>query len=163
MGRRSRKRAGGLRPVTRNGHAPAVAAAPVHVRTPDRRARKEEAPKAPWAPLPLTELCVLGGMVLILVGFLVGGDHVGRFLVIGFSLVSLAAFELALREHLAGYRSHSALLAGCAAIVLVLPLFFLTGLPQEVLLVLGAVLFGVAVQGLRRVFARKTGGLGFRA
>lgn len=137
-------------------------AAPTHARTLDRRARADQAPKAPWAPFPLVELCVLVGMVLILGGFFFGGDHEGRLLAAGFSLVSVAGIELAVREHAAGYRSHSALLAGCVAIVLVLPLFFLTHLPQEVLLILGAVFFGAAFQGLRTVFTHKTG-MGFRA
>ncbi len=58
-------------------------------------------------------------------------------LVVGFSLVSVAGLELALREHFAGYRSHSTLLGGATAILLVVPLFELTELPYEVLLVLG--------------------------
>lgn len=135
----------------------------MHARTLDRRARRDEAPKAPWAPFPLAELCVLGGIVLIVVAFAAGGGHTGRLLVVGFALVSLAGAELAVREHLAGYRSHSALLAGCVAILLVVPLFLLTRLRQEVLLVLGVVFFAAAFQALRTVFTRRTGGLGFRA
>jgi len=102
-------------------------------------------------------------MVLILAGFALGGDREGRLLVFGFSLVSVAGLELALREHVAGYRSHSTLLAGAAAILLVVPLFELTKLPYEVLLVLGAVFFAAALQGLRALFARRAQGLGFRA
>jgi hypothetical protein len=162
MGRRSRKRAGAPRPAARTGPV-ASGAVPAHARTLDRRARRDEAPKAPWAPFPLVELCVLVGMVLILVGFVAGGSQTGRLLVAGFALVSLAGVELAVREHLAGFRSHSALLAGCVAVVLVMPLFLLTGIPQEVLLVLGVVFFAAAFQGLRTVFTRRTGGLGFRA
>lgn len=112
--------------------------------------------------MPLTELMILAGMVLILGGFAFGGDRSGRLLVIGFSLVSVAGIELAIREHVSGYRSHSMLLAGAVAIVLDIPLFFLTKVPYEVLLVLGVVFFGVAFQALRTLFTRKTG-LGFRA
>lgn len=129
----------------------------------DRRARKQAAPKALWAPVPLGELAILVGMVLLVLGFFLGGDRAGRLLLIGFALVSVAGLELALREHLAGYRSHSSLLAGATAIVLVIPIYFLTSFPSEVLLILGVVFFGVAFQGLRTVFARRTGGLGFRA
>ncbi|MCW3011097.1 MAG: hypothetical protein JWO90_1501 [Solirubrobacterales bacterium] len=162
MGRRSRKRTGPGGPVVRP--APVTGrAAPAPPPVADRRARKLEAPKAPWAPFPLVELAVLVGMVLILVGFLLGGDQAGRLLVIGFSLVSLAGLELSVREHLAGYRSHSTLLAGATAILLVVPLFFLTSLPSEVLLILGAAFFAAAFQGLRSVFTRRSGGLGFRA
>ena len=129
----------------------------------DRRARKLEAPKAPWAPFPLVELAILVGMVLIVTGFLLGGDRAGGLLVAGFSLVTLAGLELAIREHLAGYRSHSILLAGAIAIVLIVPLFFFTKLPYEVLLILGVVFFAAAFQGLRAIFMRRSGGLGFRA
>lgn len=133
-----------------------------HARPLDHRARLDEAPKAPWAPFPLVELCILLGMVCILLGFFGVGDKRGWLLGAGFTLVSLSALELAVREHVAGYRSHSALLAGVVAIVVVTPLFFATGWPQEALLILGAAVFSAAFQGLRTVFSRKTGGLGFR-
>jgi len=97
--------------------------------------------------------------VLILVGFFQGGDRAGRLLVIGFALVSLAGLELTVREHVSGYRSHSTLLGGAAAIVLVIPLFFLTAAPSELLLILGVVFFATFFQGLRTLFAR----LGLRA
>lgn len=161
MGKRSRKRTGPRGPVARLRAAEPSRA---HVPPPgDRRSRKLEAPRAPWAPVPLGELAVLAGMVAILAGFLLGGDRAGRWLVIGFSLVSVAGLELAIREHLAGYRSHSTLLAGATAILLVVPFFFLTSVPYEVLLVLGVAFFAGAFQGLRTLFARKAGGLGFRA
>ena len=157
MGKRSRKRTGPQGPVARS--AAPLPRAPVA----DRRARKLEAPRAAWAPVPLTEVSVLIGMVLIVVGFVLGGDRAGLLLIVGFALVSVAALELAIREHRAGYRSHSTLLAGATAIVLVVPLFFLTSLPYELLLILGAAFFAAAFQGLRRIFAARTGGLGFRA
>jgi hypothetical protein len=128
----------------------------------DRRARMTEAPKAPWAPFPLVELCILLGIVLIVWGFFDAGRR-GALLGCGFVLVSLSGLELALREHLSGFRSHSVLLGAVCALVVVTPLFLLTALPQVVLLVVGvAILAGVAL-GLRRVFARRSGGLGFRA
>ena len=37
----------------------------------------------------------------------------------GLALASLGGLELAVREHLAGYRSHSSLIAGVAAFVVV--------------------------------------------
>lgn len=161
MGKRSRKRTGPRGPVARSAAPqPGLVARPP---AQDRRARKLEAPRAPWAPVPLTELAILAGMICILLGFFLGGDRAGLLLVVGFSLVSVAALELAVREHLAGYRSHSTLLAGAAAILLVVPFFFLTSLPYEVLLICGAAAFAAAFQGGRAIFARRTGGLGFRA
>jgi hypothetical protein len=131
--------------------------------TPERRARIDEAPKAPWSPFPLVELCILVAIVMILAGFFTSGDRRGLLLGCGFALVSLASIELSLREHFAGYRSHSSLLAGCCAVASAVPLFFLTKLPYEVLLVVAAAIFAIAFRGLRRAFVRRTGGLGFRA
>ncbi len=163
MGKRSRKRTGPRGPVSRSQSVPGPAAAGVVEPGVDRRSRKLEAPRAPWAPLPLGELATLAGIVLILVGFFQGGDRAGRLLVIGFGLVSLAGLELTVREHVSGYRSHSTLLGGAAAIVLVIPFFFLTAVPFEVLLILGVVFFAASFQALRTLFARRSGGLGFRA
>ena len=131
--------------------------------TPDRRARMDEAPKAPWSPFPLVELCILVAIVMIVAGFFTSGDRRGLLLGCGFALVSLASIELALREHFSGYRSHSSLLAGCAAIASAAPLFFFTKLPYEVLLGVAAAVFALAFWALRRAFVRRTGGLGFRA
>lgn len=155
MGRRTRKR------VALPGPPP-LAVAP-HARTPDRRARHEEAPRAPWAPLPLVEGCILAGIACIVIGFARGADA-NRWLVGGgFALVSLAALELAVREHLAGYRSHSSLLAGALAVAVAAVAFLLTAVPQEAVLVLAVTVGGVALPALRGLFRRRSGGLGFRA
>jgi hypothetical protein len=129
----------------------------------DRRARLSQAPPAPWSPFPLVELCILAGLILIVVGFFAGGDRRGLLLVVGFALVSISAVELSIREHFAGFRSHTTLLAAMIAIVPVVPLYVATSLPQVVLLIIGVVLFLVAFGLLRATFARRTGGLGFRA
>jgi hypothetical protein len=159
MGRRSRKRSAETplpaappsRPEPRRAPAP-----------PTRRARLEDAPKAPWSPFPLVELTILLGIVLIALGFVGVADRRVLFLACGFALVTLAGLELSLREHFSGYRSHTTLLAGAAAIVVDIPLFFLTSLPQEVLLGLGIAVFAGAFAGLRAAFRRRTGGIGFR-
>ena len=123
----------------------------------------DEAPKAPWSPFPLVELCILLGLVLVVWGFVAGGDRRGALLGCGFALVSLAGLELSIREHFSGFRSHSTLLAGAAAVLVDAPLFFLTDLRQEVLLGVGVVVFAAAFAGLRRAFSRRTGGMAFRA
>jgi tetrahydromethanopterin S-methyltransferase subunit C len=122
-----------------------------------------DAPKAPWSPFPLTELVVLLAMALIVAGVLTDGRRRGALLGCGFALVSLAGLELALREHFAGYRSHSTLLAGASAIVVVAPLFLWTGLPQIALLAIGAGVFVLLLMRLRRAFRARSGGVGFRA
>jgi hypothetical protein len=131
--------------------------------TPRRRARLEEAPKAPWSPFPLVELCILIGIVLLVLGFATGGQRGRVELAGGFTLMLLSVCELALREHFAGYRSHSTLLAGVGAVGVSAILFFATSLPQVVLLVIGVSVFGVLARALRAAFMRRTGGLGFRA
>src|SRR5436309_6315732 len=105
MGKRSRKR-----PIApgqpREARVPAPPPKPVP--SVSRRARLDEAPQAPWSPFPLVELCILGGLVLMIVGF-VRKDAL--FVVCGIALVGVASLELTIREHFAGYRSHSSLLA----------------------------------------------------
>jgi predicted membrane channel-forming protein YqfA (hemolysin III family) len=122
-----------------------------------------EAPKAPWAPFPLVELCVLIAIVLIVLGLLSDGGRRGALLACGIALASLAGLELAIREHFAGYRSHSALLAAAAAVLIVVPLYFLAGLPQIALLAIGVLVYTVGFVALRRAFQARAGGIGFRA
>src|SRR5215210_3077012 len=150
MGRRSRKRAP-TAPVAPRPAAPRPRATP---RT--HRAPMAEAPKAPWSPFPLVELCVLVAIGLIVAGVLTDGPRRGALLACGIALASLAALELAVREHFAGFRSHSALLAGAAAVLVVLPLLLLTGVPQVVLVAIAAAVFALGFVALRRAFQGRT-------
>jgi hypothetical protein len=165
VGRRSRKRS--VPPSAAPAPAPEARAGgpdPVRAGRPaSTRARLDEAPPAPWAPVPLVELCVLAGLVLIGFGVFGGGDRSGLLIACGVALASLAGLELSIREHFAGYRSHSTVLAGALALVSVIPLFFLTALPQPVLLVVAVAVFAGALLLLRRAFAARSGGVGFRA
>jgi hypothetical protein len=133
----------------------------------DRRARLDEAPKAPWYPFPLVEIVILIALVMIVLGFVANGGKRPVLLAAGMSLGSLAAIELSIREHFAGYRSHSGLLAGVCTIAVETPLFFLVkdpaGFAVGLRLVVGVVVFGLAFHLLRRAFQRRTGGIGFRA
>jgi hypothetical protein len=163
MGRRSRKRVttpGAPPPAREPARRPAPAPAPP--RTATYKARREDAPQPPWAPFPLNELCILLAIILLGLGFLAHGDRRGVLLGGGFVLVTLAAGELSVREHFAGYRSHSSLLAGICAIVVAIP-FWLLPVPQVVVLIAGLLAFGVSFLGLRRAFMRRSGGVGFRA
>jgi hypothetical protein len=68
-----------------------------------------------------------------------------------------------LREHLAGFRSHSTLLAGVAAFVVVTAVAL--GLGQvklRLLLGLGRLVFATTFYAMRELFKRRSGGLGFR-
>ena len=129
-----------------------------------RRAAPGGPPPAPWGSFPLSELVVLVALVMLVAGFFVepprGAVMIGTGLVLG----SLAGLELAVREHFAGYRSHTAMLAACAAFVagavMVLAVTGPTARVPVALVALGV--FGAAFYGLREVFKRRSGGLSFR-
>src|SRR3954452_9887851 len=161
MGRRSRKRSAPP-PGERREPPPAVAAP----RTPapmSRRARLEEAPKPPWHPFPLVELCILGGLVLMVIGFVKGGNRGGLFAVCGVALVGVASLELAIREHFAGYRSHTSLLAAALGVGSMLVLGIGLEVARVVAIGVGAGVFVAAFLGCRAAFRRRTGGVAFRA
>jgi hypothetical protein len=172
MGRRSRKRASeegsrAERDAARRERArgsekgrPAPAPAPRR-----RRGRPgvDERPPAPWGSFPLSELVVLLGMVLMVWGLVSWEDGGSLRFGAGLAVASLAGIELSLREHLAGFRSHTTLLAGAAAFAAVTALALGTGPhPLWVLAAVAAFVFGGCFFGLREVFKRRSGGLGFR-
>jgi hypothetical protein len=159
MGKRSRKRGATIAPPQPTAAEPvrARAAAPT-----SRRARMNEAPKAPWSPFPLTELVILLALVLLAVGFFSSGDRRGVLIGVGLVLASLAGGELALREHFAGFRSHTTLLAGVAGF-LAGALATVLGVSKVAVLVIAVVVAIACFPFLRRAFIRRSGGLGFRA
>ncbi|WP_354701207.1 hypothetical protein DSM112329_01514 [Paraconexibacter sp. AEG42_29] len=134
-----------------------------HAKPVARRARRDEAPPAPWSPFPLVELCILIGLILIIVAFVVGGDILIPLLLIGFALIAVSAVELAIREHFAGYRSHTTLLSGATVFVPMVPVYLIAGANQQLILGVGAITFALTFFVLRGAFARRAGGLGFRA
>jgi hypothetical protein len=78
-------------------------------------------------------------------------------------LAALGGLELAIREHFAGFRSHTTLLAAAAAFAVVTVLALSTGpYPLWALLAIAAAVFGSAFYGLRQLFKRRSGGLSFR-
>jgi len=156
VGRRHRQRIAGPAPAT----LPAAVERPPARR--GRRAALHEAPPAPWAPFPLVELCILVGLVLMAVGFLSSGPRAGAGLLAGLGLICLATLELSIREHLAGYRSHTLLLALVLAVAAAAPLALLTALAKGVVVAVALTVFAVAAWGLREAFRRRTGGVGFR-
>jgi hypothetical protein len=154
MGRRSRKRA----PATR-AERDAARQAPA---APRRRASSER-PRAPWGSFPLSELIILGGIVVIFWGIFSGGDQGNERIAGGLVLASLGGGELALREHLAGFRSHSSLLAGVAAFLAVTAVGLGLGpVKVWVLLIVGAAVFGGTFYAMRELFKRRSGGVAFR-
>src|SRR5262245_34907354 len=68
-------------------------------------ARGPERPQALSGSFPLSELVVLIGLVLLVVGFFTTGQQGGVLMFVGGGLAALAGLELAVREHFAGYKS----------------------------------------------------------
>jgi len=159
MGKRSRKRGATIAPPQPTAAEPVRARAAAQV---SRRARMEDAPKAPWAPFPLTELVILLALVLLTLGFFSSGDRRGVLIGVRLVLASLAGGELAMREHFTGFRSHTTLLAGLAGF-LVGALAVALGAPKVAVLVIAIAVAAVCFPLLRRAFMRRSGGLGFRA
>jgi hypothetical protein len=148
MGKRSRKRGGGIAP------APAPADAPRRRDT--QRASPGERPRAPWHPFPLVELSVLIGLVLLIIGLIRWDDDGGRVtLICGMALASLGGLDTALREHFGGFRSHALMLAALPAVLLAGVLFF-AGAPWVAIPLSAAVLFAAAYTGLRRAFRARS-------
>jgi hypothetical protein len=126
--------------------------------------RDAKRPPAPWGSFPLVELVVLLAMVLLVVGFFVQGTRGVTMIGTGVVLGSLAGLELSIREHFAGYKSHTTVLAGAIAVVVIALGFFLLpkGWPPVIGLLVAAVVFAAAFYLFREAFKRRSGGLGFR-
>jgi hypothetical protein len=137
-------------------------------RRPSSRAGRRsgrDRPPAPWGSFPLVELVVLLAIVILVAGFFVQGNRGVVMIAAGITLGSLAGLELSIREHFAGYRSHSSVLAGVVAVLAMGAGFFLLpGGWQPTVLgpLVGAAVFGVMFYLFREAFKRRSGGLGWR-
>src|SRR3954462_6536458 len=156
MGKRSRKRP--ARPATGAPAPTATARAAARPGRIDRvLERAEQRPKPPWHPVPLVELSVLVGIVLLVIGTIRHDTRNGRLaIVLGLALASLAGLDTAAREHFAGLRSHSTLLAGVPAVIAV-TLAGLAGAPLPVLVAAGGVVFAGVFRLARRAFRARAG------
>ena len=155
--RRKRAQAASARAGQQGGAAP-------------RRGRRgrptiDERPPAPWGNFPLVEIAVLLAIVLFVAGLVMGGSD-GRILLTGaLGLGSLAGLELSIREHFAGYRSHTTLLAAATAFAAMAATFFAAGrgdLARVLLVPVAGTVFLGTWWILRETFKRRSGGLGFR-
>lgn len=125
-----------------------------------RKAKIDERPPAPWGRFPLAELVVLAGIVMLVIGLI---GQIPTAIGVGVVLGGLGGLEVSVREHFAGYRSHTTLLAGTVFVLVVGGLFYLGGLILAICLAVGAAAFLAAFLALRRAFQRASGGLSFRA
>lgn len=142
----------------RSGPA-AKPAEPAPKQAPRRVSAPDERPPAPWGSFPLAELVIFAGIVALIVG-LAGQNPTAIGL--GVVLAGLGGLEVAIREHFAGYRSHTTLLAGAVFVVTVAIVFYVAHQILAVALAVGAVAFALAFYLARRAFQRASGGLSFR-
>lgn len=136
------------RPAKRNTQQPAK-----------RVAAPDERPPAPWGNAPLAELVILAGIVSLAIGVF-GGSPTA--IALGVALAGLGGMEVAIREHLAGYRSHTTLLAGFAFVATTALVFYVVGTILAVALAIGALAFAVVFYLARRAFQRASGGLSYK-
>jgi hypothetical protein len=119
----------------------------------------DERPPAPWGNAPLAELVILAGIVSLVIG-VVGGHPTA--IGVGVALAGLGGLEVAIREHFAGYRSHTSLLAGAAFVLVTGLVFYVAGQILAVALGFGALAFAITFFLVRRAFRRASGGLSYR-
>jgi hypothetical protein len=123
----------------------------------------EDRPPAPWGSFPLSELTIFLAIVLIITGFVMGGERGPIIAAAGLALGALGGLEISIREHFAGYRSHSLLLAGALAMLTITVIALVAGkVFVPVLLGAGLLAFGAGFVGLREAFRRRSGGVSFR-
>ncbi|MFT4048738.1 MAG: hypothetical protein QM648_02765 [Solirubrobacterales bacterium] len=159
MGKRSRQRqqaAGGEKP---SGEKPSLRQrADAASRVAEKQIKQR--PKAPWDPFPLTELAVLSGLILMIVGAIMSGGTGKGLMASGVVLACIGGLDTVLREHLAGYRSHAGLLAGMAALLslIVSSAIFTVSIPVRAAIAIGV--FALVFPALRSNFIRRSGGQG---
>lgn len=163
MSKKRRKRRPRPAPVERSAARSTVEEAPVEEAPPVARRRPrpsaaDERPPAPWGSIPLVELVVLVALVMLVVGFAVRGERGAVMIAVGLALGALAGLELSIREHLAGYRSHTLLLSGAPAVAVLAVLAYLVPsvwLPAA--LAAAVAVFALAAWLLTGVFRRRSG------
>ena len=69
-----------------------------------------ERPRAPWHPIPVSELLILVGAIGAVIGY--SRQSAGAVLtLVSIAVVLVGTLEFTLREHLSGYRSHTIIVA----------------------------------------------------
>ncbi|MDQ6778477.1 MAG: hypothetical protein M3071_20150 [Actinomycetota bacterium] len=112
-----------------------------------------ERPPSPFGGVPVSEVAIFAGLIAVLVGYLNGG---GPALAGGIVLCGLGVIEVTAREHFAGFRSHTILLAAIPTVgveyllVQIMP----SAWPRVTALIGDAIVFGLMFWLLRGRWAR---------
>jgi hypothetical protein len=172
MGRRSRKRVTGEGPAARRGGSTRAE------RDEARRRRAQELARAqgqgrgrddlrlpaPWGPFPLTELVVLLAIGLLIGAFIVRGERGRTMLAAGLVLGSLGGLEVSIREHFAGYRSHTTIFAAAAGVLtIVVVTLIVHPIKLWIVALIALAMFCLTFYLAREAFKRRSGGVGFKA
>jgi predicted lipid-binding transport protein (Tim44 family) len=119
---------------------------------------------APWGPFPLTELVVLLGIGLLIGAFIVRGERGRTMLAAGLLLGSLGGLEVSIREHFAGYRSHTTIFAAAAGVLtIVVVTLVVHPIKLWIVALIALAMFCLTFYLAREAFKRRSGGVGFRA
>jgi len=130
--------------------------------SPPARRGADDRPSAPWGTFPLSEIVVLVGLVLLIAGFFVAPPQGFVMIAVGLGLGSLAGLELSIREHYAGYRSHTLVLSAAVGVPIFGALFVATKLSPAICLAAGLVAFAGAAWLFTGAFRRRSGGALYR-
>jgi type IV secretory pathway TrbD component len=115
--------------------------------------RRGERPPGLFGGIPVSEIAIFAGLVAVIVGYF---DHGGPALIGGIVLCGLGVIEVTAREHFAGFRSHTILLAALPTVgvefllVQVMP----TSWPRETALIGDVIVFSALFWPLRSRFLR---------
>jgi hypothetical protein len=112
----------------------------------------------------LVELVVLLAIAFFIAGLVAQGRRGAVMIGAGVALGALAGLEVSIREHFAGYRSHTALLAGALGVGAMVLTSLAAGSSLNALgrIAILAGVFGVSFWFLRAAFRKRSGGLSFR-
>jgi len=114
-----------------------------------------ERPPSPFGGIPVSEVAIFAGFVAFLIGYF---DHREAALIGGIILCSLGVIEVTSREHFAGFRSHTILLAAIPTVavefllVQVLP----SSWPRETALIGDVIVYSLLFFPLRNRFLRRS-------
>jgi hypothetical protein len=146
------------RPASAKGPATEPAAAKPSPAPRRRRPLAPDArPQAPWGSFPLVELVVLVAIVMLVGGAVVQGRQGAVMIAVGLVLGALAGMELSIREHFAGYRSHTLVLSGAVGLAVLVALAYLVPLWLPLALAVSVAAFALAAWGLTGAFRRRSG------
>src|SRR3954447_15603925 len=123
-----------------------------------RRPSADDRPPALWGDFPLSEIVVFVGILLLIAGFFVSPPQGFVMIAVGLALGSLAGLELSIREHFAGYRSHTLVLAAAVGVPVFGVLFVATKVPTPICLAAGAVGVAGSAWLFTQAFRRRSGG-----